>query len=79
MTSTLDMLSIPQTEHFAYSYRLRPGVNHSSHGLKVAQLAGLPRSALDVASKTMAILEARKVDTFTEEELKQLGNALALS
>ncbi|KAH8835362.1 muts domain V-domain-containing protein [Flagelloscypha sp. PMI_526] len=36
------MFDVDETadQHFAYSYRLRPGVNFNSHGLKVAQIAG---------------------------------------
>ncbi|KAI0308058.1 muts domain V-domain-containing protein [Multifurca ochricompacta] len=43
---------------FAYSHRLRPGVNRESHGLKVAQLAGMPPSAIAVANKTMLHLKS---------------------
>ncbi|KAG6850322.1 hypothetical protein H0H93_014897 [Arthromyces matolae] len=45
--------------HFAYQYRVRPGVNRDSHGLKVAHLAGMPTAALDIATNTLAILKAR--------------------
>ncbi|KXN89833.1 hypothetical protein AN958_04837 [Leucoagaricus sp. SymC.cos] len=43
--------------YFAYSYRMRPGVNWDSHGLKVAQLAGLPDAAIDIATETLARLK----------------------
>ncbi|KAG6845947.1 hypothetical protein H0H87_010995 [Tephrocybe sp. NHM501043] len=46
--------------HFAYQYRVRPGVNRNSHGLKVAQLAGMPSAAVDVAKETLALLKARE-------------------
>jgi len=45
-----------QDGYFAYSYRLRPGVNWDSHGLKVAQLAGLPDTAIQVASDALSCL-----------------------
>lgn len=46
-----------QNGHFAYSYKLRPGVSRDSHGLKVAQLAGMPTSAIQVANKALAWLD----------------------
>ncbi|KAI0048387.1 hypothetical protein FA95DRAFT_1678333 [Auriscalpium vulgare] len=42
--------------HFAYSYRLKPGVNRDSHGLKVAQLAGMPAAALALAEGVLSRL-----------------------
>ncbi|PPQ69068.1 hypothetical protein CVT25_004244 [Psilocybe cyanescens] len=42
--------------HFTYSYRVRPGINRDSHGLKVARLAGIPSSAMDVAANTLSWL-----------------------
>ncbi|KAJ5555419.1 hypothetical protein N7461_003889, partial [Penicillium sp. DV-2018c] len=36
---------------FSFVHRLRKGVNRESHALKVAQLAGLPRKALELASR----------------------------
>ncbi|PFH54668.1 hypothetical protein AMATHDRAFT_72435 [Amanita thiersii Skay4041] len=41
---------------FTYTYRLRPGVNRDSHGLKVAQLAGMPPTAIQVAKNTLSWL-----------------------
>ncbi|KIM48011.1 hypothetical protein M413DRAFT_61970, partial [Hebeloma cylindrosporum] len=46
--------------HFAYSYRLRPGINHDSHGLKVASIAGVPPSAMAVATDTLSWLRGRE-------------------
>ncbi|KAF9454901.1 hypothetical protein P691DRAFT_691026, partial [Macrolepiota fuliginosa MF-IS2] len=43
--------------YFAYSYRMRPGINWDSHGLKVAQLAGLPGAVIEVASDTLRWLK----------------------
>ncbi|KAF6766398.1 MutS2 protein [Ephemerocybe angulata] len=54
---------------FAYSYRLQPGVNRDSHGLKVARLAGLPPSALQVASKTLSWLRDHDRDKKSLPEL----------
>jgi len=45
--------------HFAYSYKLRPGINRDSHGLKVARLAGLPPAAMDIASQTLSWLREK--------------------
>lgn len=36
---------------FSFVHRLRKGVNRESHALKVAQLAGLPRETLELASR----------------------------
>lgn len=49
-----------QDGHFSYSYRLRPGINHDSHGLKVARIAGIPPSAMAVATDTLAWLRERE-------------------
>ncbi|KAL0950920.1 hypothetical protein HGRIS_007677 [Hohenbuehelia grisea] len=60
---------------FAYSYRLRPGVNRDSHGLKVAQLAGMPPSAIGIAHHALEYLKTRKEEAL-HEELKTLGQEL---
>ncbi|KAF2217737.1 hypothetical protein CERZMDRAFT_30822 [Cercospora zeae-maydis SCOH1-5] len=39
-----------------YAHRLRKGVNRDSHALKVARLAGLPESAIEVAGEVLADL-----------------------
>ncbi|KAF8078408.1 muts domain V-domain-containing protein [Lyophyllum atratum] len=49
-------------DHFAYQYRVQPGVNRNSHGLKVAQLAGMPSAAVVVAKETLSWLKARRID-----------------
>ena len=38
---------------FHFIHRLRPGVNRNSQALKVAQLAGIPRAAVDVAAAVL--------------------------
>ncbi|KAJ3870122.1 muts domain V-domain-containing protein [Lentinula novae-zelandiae] len=59
---------------FSYSYRLRPGVNRDSHGLKVAQLAGMPPLAMVVAKN---VLTALKSDTTDDaKELASIGRRL---
>jgi DNA mismatch repair ATPase MutS len=63
-----DTLS-PKDTHFTYSYELKPGVNRDSHGLKVAKLAGLPPSALEVASITLAWLKEQDKDKHALPEL----------
>jgi hypothetical protein len=44
---------------FAYSHRLRPGVNKESHGLEVAQLAGMLPSAVAVAYEAISRLNLK--------------------
>lgn len=58
-----------------YSYRLRPGVNRDSHGIKVARLAGLPPSALEVATKTLAWLKEQDKD---KQALPELNDSSSL-
>ncbi|KAJ7706453.1 muts domain V-domain-containing protein [Mycena rosella] len=63
--------------HFAYSYRLRPGVNRDSHGLKVAQLAGMPQTAVAVARDALSWLKSRKEDpSANAADLNSLGQSL---
>ncbi|KAF9535820.1 MutS2 protein [Crepidotus variabilis] len=52
--------------YFAYSYRLQPGINRDSHGLKVARLAGVLPSAMDVATKAHSWLEQHGTDRIKE-------------
>ncbi|KAK5702426.1 MutS protein 1 [Elasticomyces elasticus] len=42
---------------WAYVHKLRKGVNRTSHALKVARLAGLPESAIEVAGEVLADLQ----------------------
>ncbi|KAJ3527347.1 hypothetical protein NMY22_g9818 [Coprinellus aureogranulatus] len=56
-------------QRFSYSYRLKPGVNRDGHGLKVARLAGLPPSALRIASKTLSWLRLHDKDKQALPEL----------
>jgi len=39
---------------------MRLGVNRDSHGVKVAQLAGIPASAVKVAKQTLSLLQQSK-------------------
>ena len=48
-----------QDGRFTYSYRLRPGINRNSHGLKVAQLAGMPPAAMTVAAEALLQLKEK--------------------
>jgi DNA mismatch repair ATPase MutS len=67
-----------QDGHFAYSYRMRPGVNRDSHGLKVAQLAGMPHSAVTVAKEALSWLNKNNPnDTGNAVQLTTLGQSLA--
>ncbi|WWC85774.1 uncharacterized protein L201_000640 [Kwoniella dendrophila CBS 6074] len=38
---------------FSYSYKLQPGINHHSHAIKAARLAGMPDSFLQTAENTL--------------------------
>lgn len=49
-----------QDGHFTYAYRLQPGINRDSHGLKVAGLAGMPAAAMSVAANTLAWLKRKE-------------------
>ncbi|KAG1755072.1 muts domain V-domain-containing protein [Suillus paluster] len=60
--------------HFAYSHRLRPGVNRDSHGLKVAQLAGMPESAVLLAKQALDALKGQ--DHIGSQQLFALGQSL---
>ncbi|KAK9247081.1 muts domain V-domain-containing protein [Lipomyces tetrasporus] len=42
---------------FYFIHKLRRGVNHRSHALHVAKLAGVPSAAIDVAEKALCKLE----------------------
>ena len=46
-----------QAGSFSFMHRIRQGVNRQSHALKVAQLAGLPESAVNVARDVLEKLE----------------------
>ncbi|KAF9270425.1 hypothetical protein L218DRAFT_993042 [Marasmius fiardii PR-910] len=59
--------------YFAYSYRLRRGVNRDSHGLKVAQLAGMPEAAISVARDVLEALRKQKLQNHNPQQLTSLG------
>ncbi|KAF8272981.1 muts domain V-domain-containing protein [Lactarius quietus] len=63
---------------FTYSHRLRPGVNKESHGLKVAQLAGMPAATVAVAHEVIVRLKSDGVwiPSFHEDTLQALGKSL---
>ncbi|KAF9499857.1 hypothetical protein BDN71DRAFT_1480497 [Pleurotus eryngii] len=56
-------------DRFAYSYRLKAGINRDSHSLKVAQLAGLPAKCLTIASATLDCLKHGEKSTRQEESM----------
>jgi len=67
-----------QLGSFAYSHRLRPGVNKESHGIKVAQLAGMPPSAVALAYDAISRLQRdARMSPFDDHALKALGESLA--
>ncbi|PPQ70748.1 hypothetical protein CVT24_000859 [Panaeolus cyanescens] len=47
-------------QRYSYSYKLKPGINYDSHGLKVARLAGLPQAAMTVAERTLEQLKKQR-------------------
>ena len=53
-----DLSDSLQSGRFSYSHRMKAGVNRDSHGLKVAQLAGMPPSALKVAKEVLSFMKA---------------------
>ncbi|TFK57401.1 hypothetical protein OE88DRAFT_1691084 [Heliocybe sulcata] len=71
---------VDETEdgHFAYSHRLRPGINRDSHGLKVAQLAGMPNFALGIARGALTRLNADQNVT-SSVDLAAMGHALEIA
>jgi DNA mismatch repair ATPase MutS len=61
---------------WSFMHRLREGVNRQSHALKVARLAGLPESALEVARRVLhdisvedQLSSARTADSLHEKQL----------
>ncbi|KAI0651683.1 muts domain V-domain-containing protein [Trametes meyenii] len=64
--------------YFTYSHRLNPGVNRDSHGLKVAQLAGMPATAVEVARSALSWMKERSSqNSGRRAELRALGQNLA--
>ncbi|ESK98406.1 dna mismatch repair protein [Moniliophthora roreri MCA 2997] len=61
---------------FTYSYRVRPGVNRDSHGLKVAQLAGMPNVAISVARNVLEALRTKKAQEYDASALESLGRSI---
>ncbi|TFY59442.1 hypothetical protein EVJ58_g5777 [Rhodofomes roseus] len=70
---------VDETEdgYFSYSHRMRPGVNRDSHGLKVAQLAGLPESAVDIARAALRRLKEKRASERHTDDLRTLGRTVA--
>jgi DNA mismatch repair ATPase MutS len=67
-----------QDGRFAYSYRLKPGVNRDSHGLKVAQLAGMPSSAITIAKEAQGVLRSKIEGGFiSSSQMRLLGQSLS--
>ncbi|KAL9125789.1 MAG: hypothetical protein Q9217_005057 [Psora testacea] len=60
---------------FSFVHRLRPGVNRSSHALKVARLAGLPPAAIETARIVLKSLEIQR--PMQPNEISPLRAALA--
>jgi DNA mismatch repair ATPase MutS len=67
-----------QDGYFSYSYKLKPGINRDSHGLKVAHLAGMPQSVLRTAEGALEWLRKARTDNNSQraEGLSKLGQTL---
>ncbi|KAI6045013.1 muts domain V-domain-containing protein [Pisolithus marmoratus] len=63
--------------YFTYSHCLRPGVNRDSHGLKVAQSAGMPKSALLLAENVLNALQGQQ--HMSAAELSLLGQMATIT
>ncbi|KAF8741496.1 MutS domain I, partial [Rhizoctonia solani] len=77
ITSTGDSV----TDEFTYSHRLQPGVNRESHGLRVAQLGGMPSSAVEVARRVMERLRDNgptQIASSDRQSVLQVGLGLGL-
>lgn len=48
---------------FSFVHRLRKGVNRESHALKVAQLAGLPKEAIEMARMVKQKMDVKNETT----------------
>ncbi|MCJ1378255.1 DNA mismatch repair ATPase msh1 [Xylographa soralifera] len=67
-------VSESSSESFSYVHRLRHGVNRRSHALKVAKLAGIPDSAIDVAARVLSSFqEPTKFEP--EEQVQRVARA----
>jgi DNA mismatch repair ATPase MutS len=64
---------------FAYSHRLRQGINRDSHGIKVAQLAGMPDSAVKMAHRVLAALKRQDMNQKALRDLGQSSDQLAVN
>ncbi|KAJ5731404.1 uncharacterized protein N7483_005912 [Penicillium malachiteum] len=54
---------------FSFVHRLRKGVNRESHALKVAQLAGLPRETIELATSVRDKLRNKKHSSIASDGL----------
>lgn len=52
-------------------------MNRDSHGLKVAQLAGLPQPAIAVAQTALSWLKAKRAGKPLTDDLRTLGRTIA--
>ncbi|KAH9937523.1 muts domain V-domain-containing protein [Fomitopsis serialis] len=66
-----------EDDYFSYSHLMRPGVNRDSHGLKVAQLAGLPEPAVNIARTTLVRLKEKRAGERRTDDLRALGRTVA--
>ncbi|QRV76777.1 DNA mismatch repair protein MutS [Ceratobasidium sp. AG-Ba] len=73
-----DIAISPNSSDFSYVHRLRPGVNRESHGLRVAQLGGMPDAALDVARQVVERLKGGDMNVQEVPGLGETGVGLGL-
>ncbi|KIY45381.1 hypothetical protein FISHEDRAFT_66962 [Fistulina hepatica ATCC 64428] len=72
-----DLVETEKDGHFAYTYHIRPGVNSNSHGLKVAKLAGMPPSSLEVARLIWEKLAEQNNKAWDTDRLYSIGQTIA--
>ena len=57
----------------SFSYiRSNPGATNRSYGIQVAQLAGIPRAAINQANHQLEIMEKNSVDLFADTPQRDL-------
>ncbi|KAF3482138.1 MutS2 protein [Arthroderma uncinatum] len=62
---------------FSFIHRLRPGVNRQSHALKVAHLAGLPQSVIDIARNVLQRIPTIETELGhqVQEDYRKMANS----
>ena len=55
---------------FVYVHKLRKGINRQSHALKVAKLAGMPQTAIEMARKVLALQRDEQRDPWDGQNVE---------